>query len=77
MQQVLIHQILVKKVDLPSLKSGIHKLGKVPSDWSGSKSKVDKSDIGKLETTPADLNKLSDVLMPLILSRLKENRLWF
>ena len=32
MQQVLIHQILVKKVDLPSLKSGIHKLGKVPSD---------------------------------------------
>ena len=42
---MLIHQNLLKDVDLASLKS-----------------KIDKLDIGKLETTPVDLSKLSDEL---------------
>ena len=40
---MLIHQNLLKDVDLASLKS-----------------KIDKLDIGKLETTPVDLSKLSN-----------------
>ena len=34
----------------------------MPSGLSSFKSKVDKLDIGKLETTPVDLRKLSDVV---------------
>ena len=34
----------------------------VPSGLNSLKSKVDKLDIGKLETTPADLSKLSNVV---------------
>ena len=33
-----------------------------PSGLSSLKGKVDKLDIGKLETTPADLSKLSNVV---------------
>ena len=40
----------------------LDKLKNVPTDLSNLKSKVDKLDIGKLETTPADLSKLSNVL---------------
>ena len=38
------------------------KLKTVQSGLSSSKSKVDKLDIGQLETTPADLSKLGDVV---------------
>ena len=34
----------------------------VPSGLNSLKSKVDKLDIGKLETTPVDLSKLSNVV---------------
>ena len=34
----------------------------VPSNLSNSKIKVDKLDIGKLETTPVDLSKVSNVV---------------
>ena len=34
----------------------------MPSDLSGLKHKIDKLDIGKLETTPVDLSKLSDAV---------------
>ena len=44
MQQVLIHQNLLKGLILASFKS-----------------KIDKLDIDKLETTPVDLSKLNDV----------------
>ena len=30
--------------------------------WASLKSEIDKLDIGKLETTPVDLSKLSDVV---------------
>ena len=48
-----------KKVDG---KLDIGKSEKVPNDWSSLKSKVDKLDIGKLQTTRVELNKLSDVV---------------
>ena len=40
----------------------IDKLQNVPSGSSKVKSKVDKLDIGKLETTPVDLSKVSNVV---------------
>ena len=40
----------------------IDKLQNVPSSSSKVKSKVDKLDIGKLETTPVDLSKVSNVV---------------
>ena len=67
MQQVLIHQNLLKKVDLANLKSDedkldIDKLKDVPTNLSNLKSKVDKLDVDKLVTVPVDLSKLSDVV---------------
>ena len=64
MQQVLIHQNLLKKVDLANLKSNvdklcIDKLKNVPTILSNLKSKVDKLDIDKLVPVPVDLSKLS------------------
>ena len=52
MQQVLIHQILLKKVDLANLKSDvdeldIDKLKSVPSNLSSLNSKVDKLNVDK------------------------------
>ena len=44
----------------------LDKLKNVPTDLSNLKSKVDKLDIGKLETTPADLSKLSNVLQNVV-----------
>ena len=40
----------------------IDKLKNVPSGLSSLKSKIDKLNIGKLETTPVDLSKLSNVV---------------
>ena len=67
MQQVLIHQNLLKKVNLASLKSevdklDIDKLEKVPTGLNSLKSKVDKLDVDKLVPAPVDLSKLSDVV---------------
>ena len=50
MQQVLIHQNLLEKVDLANLKSNIEKLDidklkNVPTNLSNLKSKVDKLDL--------------------------------
>ena len=53
MQQVLIHQNLLKKVDLANLKSNVDKLNidkfkNVPTNLSNLKSKVDKLDVDKV-----------------------------
>ena len=63
----MIHQNLLKKVDLASLKSNedkldIVKLKNVPTNLSNLKSKVDKLDIHELVPVPVDLSKLSDVV---------------
>ena len=67
MQQGLIHQILLKKADLVNLKpdvdnSDIDKLKNIPGLLSNFKSKVDRLNIGKLETTLVDLSKLSNIV---------------
>ena len=64
MQQVLIHQILLKKMTW-LIQSDVDKLNfdkfeKLPSGLRSLKSKVDTLDIGKLETTSVDLSKLGD-----------------
>ena len=64
---MLIHQNLLKKVDLASLKSNadkldIDKLKNVPTNLNNLKSKVDKLDVDKLVPVPVDLSKLSDVV---------------
>ena len=63
----MIHQNLLKKVDLQSLecnvdKLDIHKLENVPSCLSNLKSKVDKLDVDKLLHVPVNLNELSEVV---------------
>ena len=45
-------------------------LKKVQSDLSSLKSKVHKLDIGKLETTPDDLSKLSDAVKNEVVKKL-------
>ena len=67
MQQVLIHQNLLKKVDLANLRSNVDKLDvdklkNVASNLSNLKSKVDKLDVDKLGPALVDLSKLSDVV---------------
>ena len=56
----------VKKTDLANLKSDVYRLDidKITNIPSGLKlkSEVDKWDIGKWETTPVDLSKLSDAV---------------
>ena len=56
-----------KKIDLASLKSNVDisdmdNLKNIPIGLISLKIKADKLDIGKLETTLADLNKLSNVV---------------
>ena len=65
MQQMLIHQILLKKTDLANWKSDVDKLDidklkNVPSNLSNLKSIVDKLDADKLVPVPVDLSELSD-----------------
>ena len=55
----------VENIDLASVKSGFDKLDndklqKVLNDLISLKIRLDKVDIGKLETTPVDLGKLND-----------------
>ena len=60
---MLIHQVLLKKADLASLKLDTDKLEKIRSGLSSLKSKVDEWDIDKLETTlTVNLSELSDVV---------------
>ena len=64
MQQVLIYQNLLKKVDLTNLKSNkdkldIDKLKNVPTNLSNLKNKIDKLAVGKLVIVPVELIKLS------------------
>ena len=58
---------MLKKTDSAHLKSDVDKsdnveLKNMPSILNNSKSKLDKLDIGKLEKTPVDLSKLSNVV---------------
>ena len=67
MQQVLLHQNLLKKVDLAHLKSNadkldIDKIKNVRTNLSNFKTKVDKLNIEKLVRVPIALSKLSDVV---------------
>ena len=64
-QQALIHQILLKRSDLTSLKSDYDELNidKLRNQQSGSdsfKSKADKIEIDSLKPVPNDLSKLID-----------------
>ena len=64
---MLIHQSLLKKVDLASLKANVDKLyidksKNVPTNLRNLKSKVDKLDVDKLEPVLVDLSKLSEVV---------------
>ena len=47
----------------------------VPTNLSNLKSKVDKLDIGKLETTPVDLRKLSNVVKNDVVKKTEYNEL--
>ena len=65
MQQMLIHQILLKKTDLANWKSDVDKLDidklkNVRSNLSNLKSIVDKLDVDKLVPVPVDLSELGD-----------------
>ena len=75
MQQVLIHQNLLKQIDLASLKSNVNKLDtdklkNVPTYLNNLKSKVDKLDGDKLVLVPFDLSKLSDVVKKMLLKKM-------
>ena len=82
MQQVFIHQNLLKKTDLASLKSNVDKLDidklkNVPSNSNNLKSKVAKLDVDKLVSDfdksvpfPVDLSKLSDVVKKMSLQKM-------
>ena len=67
MQQVLINQDMIKKVNLANLKSNVDKMNfdklkNIPNNLNNLKSKVDKLDPDKLKFVPVDLSKLSDVV---------------
>ena len=77
MQQVLIHRILLKRVNLANLKSDVDKLHidkfkNAPSSLSSLKSKVDKLDIRKLETA---LLLLNDVTKNEVVQKIEYNEL--
>ena len=63
----VIHQNLLKKIDLPNLKCNVDKLDidklkNVATNLGNLKSKVDKLDVDKLVPVPVDLSKLSYVV---------------
>ena len=71
----MIHQILLKKPDVATLKSDvdkldIEKLENVQSNWSNLKYKLDKLDVDKLVPAPADLSKLNDVVKMMLLKKM-------
>ena len=64
MQQVLIHQNLLKKTDLANLKpdvnkTDIDKLKDISANLNNLKSKIGKVDVDKLVLGLVDLSKLS------------------
>ena len=64
---MLIHQNLLKNVDLANLKSNVDKLDidklkNVPTNLTNLKNKVDKLDVDKWVPTSVVLSKLSDVV---------------
>ena len=74
MQQLLIHQNLLKKVDLASFKSNVDKLDidklkNAPTNLNNLKSKVDKLDADKLVPVTVNLSKLSDVVKTLVVKK--------
>ena len=77
MQQVLMHQLLLKR-----MVQLIDKLKNIPDNLSNLKNKVDKLDIGKLETTPLDLSdavnmmQLSDVVKTEVVKKKVYNELF-
>ena len=69
-----------KKVDLASLTSnvdekGIDILKNMPTNLSNLKSKLDKLDIGRLDTTPVDLRKLSNIVKNKVVKKTEYNEL--
>ena len=75
-----MHQILLKKADLASLKSDIDELDidelkHLPSGLSNFKSKLDKLDVDKLEPVPVDLSKLSDLVKSDVVSKTEYDEL--
>ena len=65
-QGIVILQF-VKKDDLDNLKSDVDELDadelkKLPCGWSSLKSKINKLDIGNLETNPTDSSRLNDLV---------------
>ena len=73
-QQALIHQILLKKSDLASLKSDYDELNidKLKNQQSGSdsfKSKADKIEIDSLKPVPNDLSKLIDSVKNVVVEK--------
>ena len=67
MQQVSIHQNLLKRLIEQTLKSNVNKLDinklkNVRSNLNNLKSKVDKLDVDKLASAPVELSKLSDCM---------------
>ena len=71
---------LAKKTDLANLKSDVdklddYKLKNVSSSLSSFKGIGDKLDIGKIETTLADVSKLSDVVKNEVFKKTAYNEL--
>ena len=67
---------LALKSNLANLKAGITKTDvdkTVPDDLTNLKSKVDKSDIRNLETTPVDLSKLCNVVKDDVVKKTEYN----
>ena len=78
MQQVLIHQNLLKKMDLAVIKSyvdklDIDKLENVSRNLGNLESKVDKLDVATLVHVPADLSKLSNVVKNHVVKKILYN----
>ena len=75
MQQLLIHQNLLKKVDLANLKSNVDKLDidkfkNVPTNWSNFRSKIDRLEVDKLVPDPIDLSKVNDAVKIMSLKKM-------
>ena len=74
MQQVLIHQNLLKKVDSASSKSNVDKLDidkskNVRTNFSTLETKIDKLNVGKVVPVPVDLSKVSGMAKHILMKR--------
>ena len=72
MQRELIHHLLLKKVDLTNLKSGVDKLDidklkSLPTNLNNLKSKGDKLDFDKLVPVPS---KQSDLVKNVVVKKM-------